>query len=140
MQGRSFVPLTRGEREGWPAEVFVQISESQVGRAIRTDRWKYSVSAPGRDAWEESSSDHYVEEFLYDLEADPYELTNLAGLEAFRELSAELRERLIGRMVAAGEAAPLIEPAVPQPGRERSLNPGDYWKRVDASRKSPHLP
>src|SRR5690606_25144142 len=95
MQGRSFVPLTRGGRDGWPTEVFVQISESQVGRAIRTHRWKYSVSAPGRDAWNDSGSDRYVEEFLYDLEADPHELVNLAGLEAFRDLAAELRERLV---------------------------------------------
>jgi arylsulfatase A-like enzyme len=140
MQGRSFVPLTRGDREGWPGEVFIQISESQVGRAIRTERWKYSVSAPDRDAWDDAYSDRYVEEYLYDLEADPHELTNLAGLEAFRELAAELRERLIGRMVAAGEAAPSIEPAAPQPGRERGLRPDDYLKRADVSGKSPHLP
>ena len=30
MQGRSILPLTRGETDGWPEEVFVQISESQV--------------------------------------------------------------------------------------------------------------
>jgi len=140
MQGRSFVPLTRGDRDGWPDDVFIQISESQVGRAIRTERWKYSVSAPDRDAWDDAGSDRYVEEFLYDLEADPHELTNLAGLESFRELAAELRERLIRRMVAAGEAAPSIEPAGPQPGRERGLRPDDYLKRADVSGKSPHLP
>jgi hypothetical protein len=35
LHGRSVLQLLNGEREGWPGEVFVQISESQVGRAIR---------------------------------------------------------------------------------------------------------
>jgi arylsulfatase A-like enzyme len=140
MQGRSFLPLTRGERAGWPAEVFVQISESQVGRAIRTERWKYSVSAPDRDAWDDAASDRYVEEFLYDLQADPHELNNLAGLDSFAELAAELRERLIRRMVEAGEAAPTIEPAPTRPGRERGPRPDAWARRGDVSAKSPHLP
>jgi arylsulfatase A-like enzyme len=49
MQGRSILPLLKGEREGWPEEVFIQISESQVGRAVRTQRWKYNVAAPDAD-------------------------------------------------------------------------------------------
>ena len=94
MQGRSFLPLTRGERAGWPAEVFVQISESQVGRAIRTERWTYSVSAPDRDAWDDAASDRYVEEFLYDLQADPHEMTNLADSAEHRDTLDALRARL----------------------------------------------
>ncbi len=111
MQGRSILSLLNGDKVSWPKEVFVQISESQVGRAIRTERWKYSVVAPDKKGWEEASSDHYVEEFLYDLQADPYELTNLVGLDRYESVSQELRERLINRMVAAGEKAPTIEPA-----------------------------
>lgn len=57
------------------------------------------------------SADRYREQFLYDLAADPYELTNLAGFESHRRVSEELRARLIRRMVEAGEAAPLIEAA-----------------------------
>ncbi len=111
MQGRSIMPLLRGEATDWQEEVFVQISESQVGRAVRTRRWKYGVTAPDRHGWNDSASDTYVEQYLYDLEADPHELANLVGVESFREVSAELRERLIRRMVAAGEAAPEIVPA-----------------------------
>ncbi|MGQ9699453.1 MAG: sulfatase-like hydrolase/transferase, partial [Armatimonadota bacterium] len=40
MQGRSILPLRNGERDGWPEEVYIQISEAEVGRAIRTHRWK----------------------------------------------------------------------------------------------------
>jgi arylsulfatase A-like enzyme len=111
MEGRSILPLLRGQAAEWPQEMFIQISESQVGRALRTHRWKYSVSAPGKHGSRDAGSDYYVEEFLYDLHADPHELQNLIGLAPFHEIAAELRQRLIGRMVAAGEAAPTIEPA-----------------------------
>jgi arylsulfatase A-like enzyme len=111
MQGRSILPLLRREVLDWPEETFVQISEAQVARAIRTDRWKYSVVAPGLSGWEYSGSDRYVEEFLYDLQADPHELTNLAGMETYRSIADSLKERLVARMVQAGELAPVIEPA-----------------------------
>ena len=39
MQGESILPLLRGETDDWQEEVFVQISEAQVGRAVRTQRW-----------------------------------------------------------------------------------------------------
>lgn len=111
MQGRSIVPLLQGETEHWQDEVFVQISESQVGRAIRTQKWKYSVSAPDKRATIDAGSDRYVEEFLYDLEADPYELNNLIGYKSHRIVCDYLKERLIQQMVKAGEVAPTIDNA-----------------------------
>ena len=126
MQGRSILPLLRGETEGWPQEVFVQISETQVGRCLRTQRWKYSVSVPGSDGWSASGADSYTEEYLYDLLADPYELTNLAGSEAHIEVCATLRERLIRRMQEAGEAAPTILSApVTIPRGQRHVQPNE---------------
>ncbi len=122
MQGRSLLSRTQsGGRDAWPGEVLVQISESQVGRAVRTQRWKYSVSAPGKQGGKDSASEKYVEEFLYDLQADPYELTNLIGLESHREAAAVLRERLIRRMVEAGEAEPIIEAAPVRPSGQRRV-------------------
>ena len=114
MQGRSILPLLRGEQsavENWPEEAFVQISESQVGRAVRTRRWKYGVDAPDKRGGQDPASDRYVEQYLYDLESDPYELTNLAGRPGMRKIADEMRERLIRRMVEAGEEAPVIDPA-----------------------------
>ena len=55
--------------------------------------------APGADTRHDMGSDRYVEEFLYDLEADPYELTNLIGIESHHGVAARLRRRLIERMV-----------------------------------------
>jgi arylsulfatase A-like enzyme len=121
MQGRSILPLPHGHRDGWPEEVFVQISESQVGRAIRTKRWKYSVSAPDRSPSKDSGSEVYREEFLYDLRADPWELANLVGSEAHAGVKAALCRRLKDRMTAAGERAPRIElaPVTEKTGQRR---------------------
>ena len=108
MQGRSVLPLLRGEREGWLEEAFVQISESQVGRAVRTRRWKYGVIALEGDGRKEPAADRYREEYLYDLRSDPYELNNLAGLVSHREVSRVMGERLVRRMVEIGEKEPII--------------------------------
>lgn len=43
MQGRSLQPLLDGSGNGWEENIFLQISETQVGRAVRTRKWKYSV-------------------------------------------------------------------------------------------------
>lgn len=115
MQGRSILPLVRHDAIDWPEEVLIQISESHVGRAIRTDRWKYAVAAPDAHGWNDAGSHDYVETELYDIVSDPYELTNLAGLESHRDTAAALRDRLAQRMVDAGEDRPRISPA---PARE----------------------
>lgn len=123
MQGFSLMPLLRREKTTWPEEVFIQISESQVGRAVRTKRWKYAVEAPDKQGWRDPASDRYVEAFLYDLEADPYELTNLIGLESHADVVTVLRERLIRRMVQAGESPPTIESAPPKKSGQRRVSP-----------------
>ncbi len=111
MQGRSIMPLLTGADADWPDEVFIQISESHVGRAIRSRRWKYAVTAPDKDGWDDMNSDAYVESELYDLLADPNELHNRAGCESHRDIADVLRSRLIRRMIGAGEDEPVIEPA-----------------------------
>lgn len=80
--------------------VFMQISESQIGRAVRTDRWKYSVSAKNED---KAFADCYTEDFLYDLKNDPYERTNLIDNPAYSQTKAELRAILLEYMKKAGE-------------------------------------
>ena len=122
MQGRSIVPLVQGAKADWPEEVFVQISEAQVGRAVRTQRWKYGVDAPDKQGGLVPGSETYTEQYLYDLQADPYELHNLIGLESHQEVAAVMRQRLLDRMQAIGEALPRIEPAPAQPAGQRRLS------------------
>lgn len=128
MQGRSILPLLGGKKiDDWPTDVFVQISESQVGRAIRTGRWKYGVDAPGKHGGRDMHSDRYVEQYLYDLECDPYEITNLVGLSSHREVSNVLRERLLKRMTEAGEPQATIDPAPSRPGGQRRVPKEDLY-------------
>lgn len=117
VQGRSLMPLLRGDTE-WPEEAFVQISESQVGRAVRTRRWKYAVVARDADGWRDQGAGRYVEDCLYDLRSDPYELTNLAGRRSHREVARVMRERLLRRMQEAGEPEPTIESAPERPSKQ----------------------
>jgi len=99
MMGHSVIHLLYGRRDGWGDDVFIQISESQVGRAVRTHRWKYSVSAPDKNGFQDSYSDKYKEEFLYDLRADPYELNNLIGLKTHQEVTRMMQKRLTDRIL-----------------------------------------
>jgi len=104
-RGRALQELIDGTARDWPKEVFLQISESQVGRAIRTDRWKYSVAAPYRNGWKDPDSEIYIEDCLYDLHADPYELRNLVSDPSLAHVRASLAETLKRRMREAGEAS-----------------------------------
>ncbi len=92
--------------------VFIQISESQCGRAIRTDRYKYSVRTAGIVGYVHHSSKVYFEDFLYDLEKDPIEKNNLVKDSNYRQVREKLKALLIEQMTAAGEAKPMILPAI----------------------------
>ena len=82
---------------------------------------------PDKDGWRDPAADHYVEEALYDLQADPYELTNLVGLESHQEVAAVMRERLIRRMVEVGEAEPTIESVPVRPSGQRRVFPEEVY-------------
>lgn len=109
--GRSLKPLVEGKADDWPDDVFVQTSQAELGRAVRTKRWKYAVTSPDEDARRKAASDHYVETLLYDLENDPHELNNLVADPAYAEVRAELCARVKRHMTAIGEAEPTISAA-----------------------------
>ena len=104
VQARGKLPLVKG----WPEEAYIQISETEVGRAIRTRKWKYGVVAPDKLPWKDATSDRYVETYLYDLESDPYELNNLTGRKSHRDIANQLKRQLLRRMKAAGEPEAVI--------------------------------
>lgn len=87
--------------------VFVQISESQVGRSIRTKKYKYSVRACGSGNIRHSAK-VYFEDFLYDLEKDPIEKNNLVRDPAYKEIRNQLKKKLIKQMTDIGEKKPII--------------------------------
>ena len=91
--------------------VFIQISESQCGRAIRTKKYTYAVRAIGGAGFAVHSSKVYFEDYLYDLDNDPIEQYNLVRDARYAEVRKELRQMLIREMVHAGEQPPKIYPA-----------------------------
>ncbi len=76
-------------------EIFIQISGTQIGRAIRTKKWKYSVKAPFRSGFFRWSSKIYQEEYFYDLESDPAEHVNLVTQRKYNTIKVELKRKLI---------------------------------------------
>jgi arylsulfatase A-like enzyme len=96
VQGRSLLPLLRGERPAWRSSFLAEYySEAAFPwlvamsyKAVRTERYKYIdwTQHPGCDE-------------LYDLTADPYELTNLCQAPGHEALRRQLRAEL-GRLVA----------------------------------------
>ncbi|MDP9200262.1 MAG: sulfatase [Pseudomonadota bacterium] len=90
-QGRSLVPLLRGEQPPWRTSVLIEYYSDTVFprirnmgyRAVRTERHKYIhyLELPGMDE-------------MYDLQADPYELDNLMGSPRERELLPAMQAEL----------------------------------------------
>lgn len=95
--------------EGTPERdcVFIQISESQIGRAVRTKDWKYSARAIGSGMLKHSSRVYY-DDFLYDLKNDPYEKNNLASNKNYKDKLQEMRQLLSREMTKVGEEKPIF--------------------------------
>jgi arylsulfatase A-like enzyme len=91
LDGRSLVPLLKGKTVPWRAALLIEYWSDKVFprmdkmgyKAVRTDRWKYI---------------HYVDldgmDELYDLKADPYELTNLIQSASAQQEVEQLRPTL----------------------------------------------
>ncbi len=91
LDGRSLVPLFRGDDQGWRDSFFVEYYSDIVFprivsmgyEAVRTERYKLI---------------HYLElegmDELYDLQTDPYEMTNLIGSADYAAVREELYTRL----------------------------------------------
>jgi N-acetylglucosamine-6-sulfatase len=94
VQGRSLLPILAGKRAGWRTSFLMEYWAENaypwlVGmtyKAVRTPRHKYI-------RWINRGRDGELDE-LYDLERDPYELTNLAHRPAHRATRARLQREL----------------------------------------------
>lgn len=107
--GKSIVPMLSGDAER--DCVFIQISESQCGRAVRTKQYKYSVRAVGSGVTRYKAK-IYFEDYLYDLEKDPCEKVNLIRNKAYKDVRESMQALLKREMQKAGEETPIILPAL----------------------------
>ena len=92
--------------------IFMQISESQCARAIRTKDYKYSVRATTSGGFVVHDSKIYFEDYLYDLKKDPNEKHNLIKDIKYKKVRAEMRKILIKQMTEICEKKPIILPAL----------------------------
>ncbi len=90
IQGRSIVPLIRGNSAGWRKDWYYAFYEFPgpnmvpKNRGVRTERYKLI------EYYEEIPKEYE----LYDLQEDPKELHNLYGDPRYRDLTEKLMERL----------------------------------------------
>ena len=108
MIGENLVDVVEGKLPERKNEAFAQISESRVGRCIRTPEYAYSVYAPGINGGVAAASDLYADDFMYDLKKDPYELNNIVHDPAYTEVKLDLRKRLLAWIKEAENATPEI--------------------------------
>lgn len=94
MIGENLLDVVEGTDAQRPNEIYAQISESRVGRVVRTAGYKYAIYAPGVNGGVAPGAERYADDFLYDLQKDPNELNNLIHDEAYREIKLELRKKL----------------------------------------------
>lgn len=140
LQGRSLLPLARGEAPEIHDAVFSEINfhvAYEPQRAVRTPRWKYirrfdgrthpvlpnCDDSPAKSVWIENGwRDRPVpEEQLYDLIFDPMEGSNLAGKPEYQGIQSELRARLDAWM--ADTSDPLLRGPLEWPAGFPLLDP-----------------
>ena len=143
LQGKSIMPLVRGETDEVNEEIFAEVNYHvpyEPMRCVRTTRWKYIKrfdgrgtpflancdDGPSKQVWLDAGwRDRPVEpEQLYDLIFDPGEGHNLASDPAHAETLAEMRGRLERWQRATAD--PLLDPGfMPVPSGALGGDPDD---------------
>lgn len=93
--------------------VYIQISESECARAIRTEDYTYCVSVPGYAAgMKMADSPVYQEEYLYDLISDPLQKNNLIKDNNYKIVRSAMKKLLLAEMEKAEGKKAVIVPAL----------------------------
>ena len=88
---------------------FIQISETQCGRAIRTKDFTYSVSSPLPFS---KYSNIYFEDYLYDNRVDKAQKNNLIRSKVYKQEKARLKNVLLEQIKRIEGKTPVILPAI----------------------------
>ncbi len=142
LQGRSFLPVLRGDTQEINEAVFSEVNyhaSYEPMRAVRTKRWKYirrydgrthpvlpnCDDGPTKKYWVDHGWAHQTiwSEALYDLLFDPNERNNLATAPDHAATLDAMKKRLDIWMRATND--PLLRGAVPAPPGARLNNPNE---------------
>lgn len=92
--GRSLLPLLAGEKAEGREDVYAEFNGYETtlltSRMVRTEKWKYIYNPFELDE-------------LYDMQSDPGELRNLAGMPAFSHVLRRMKARLVGWLRRTGD-------------------------------------
>ncbi len=108
MIGEKLLDVVQKKDHNRIEQVFAQISESRIGRVIRTPEYLYAVYAPGVNGGEKGASDFYADDYLYDLKKDPWQLNNIVENPDYQAVKEDLRSRLLNWIEKAEEYRPVI--------------------------------
>jgi len=167
LQGKDFTPreylfVERGPHGSAPVTVGMSNSGYDLGRAVRSDRYKFiynctpwipysPVDSAGGAAWTQIKAAHDAGKLapgveatyfttprpvyeLYDLEEDPSELHNLSGDPKLAEVEQELRTALAEKMILDFDYLPLPDLNMERGRNNRNArgNRSTNFKRLDA--------
>ena len=108
MIGENLLDVVEKKNPQRENQVFAQISESRIGRVVRTEDYLYGVYAPDINGGKQGASELYADDYLYDLKKDPWQLENVVTEPAYREAKEELRRRLLDWIESAEGYRPRI--------------------------------
>ena len=140
LQGRSFLPLLRGEKSEINDEIFGEVNYHaayEPKRAVRTQRWKYirhfgdrhqpvlpnCDDGLSKDLWLEMGwrNQQVAAEQLYDLVFDPNETRNLIADGAAAGAAKEMRGRLDRWMQRTND--PILQGPIKAPAGAKANDP-----------------
>ena len=116
LDGRSLLPLLRGEKTVWRDHILYEyhwewnFPATPTTLAIRTDRWKYIYY---HGVWDHNG--------YYDLRTDPYERHNLINVPAFQDRISELQRQLFTELEQRGGLLLPIRPPAGERLDQRKL-------------------
>jgi len=143
MQGKSMLPIVRGEAKRLHRQIFVEQTYHAAYdpiRGVRTDRYKYIRSFEKRPFWFPPNVDGGLSkevarrfgyfnkprppEMLFDLESDPIERNNLVNDPEYTDILKRMRLLLEDWMRRTSD--PLLKGYVPPPPNARVTPPDSY--------------
>jgi arylsulfatase A-like enzyme len=140
IEGKSFLPILKGEEEKIRSEIFIEKSHHDIYdpmRGIRTDKYKFIKNFEKSDVlfkipldmtedarcgnviinrYPELYAKKRMDEELYDLEADPNEMNNVIDDPDYKAIASELREKLNAWMEQTND--PILKGRIKHPSEE----------------------